>query len=161
MSVDTFVLCSIAAVITVFAWWRERTLGAPPPLRPRLQPVLSPLFVLAAGLILGVVLVVTALVSVGLGFETVPDALAYPALVMGVAPIAAVGYACARWWQLPYLLVVFWPLALVVGTDPEEVTSVDDALLVASGIVVIVGVGVVLRELVWAASQHGRTRTAG
>ena len=41
MSVDTFVLCSIAAVITVFAWWRERTLGAPPPLRPRLQPVLS------------------------------------------------------------------------------------------------------------------------
>ena len=116
---------------------------------------------LAAGLLLGVVLVVTTLVSVGLGFETVPDALAYPAVVVGFAPIAAVGYACATWWQLPYLLVLFWPLALVVGTDPEEVTSVDDALLVACGIAVIVGVGVVLRELAWAASQHRRARTAG
>lgn len=155
------VLCALAAVITAFAWWRERKIGAPPPLRPWLRPALSPLFVGVAAMILGAVLVVTALVSDGLGFDRVPDTLAYPASVLGLAPIAAVGYACARWWQVPYLLVLFWAGALVVGVDPDEPTSVDDALFVAGGLAVIVGVGVVLRELVWAASQHRREPPAG
>lgn len=162
MSVGAIALCSLAALISAFAWWRERTHGAPPPSRPWLRPALSPLFLLPAGMLLGVVLVVTTLISLGLGFDTVPDALAYPAMVVGFAPFAAVGYACARWWQPPYLLVLCWLLALVVGIDPaDEATSVDDALVVASGIAVIVGVGVVVRELVWAASQRRRERLAG
>jgi len=65
------VLCSVAAGLTAFAWWRERMVGAPPPLRPWLRPALAPLFVLAAGMLLSAVLVLTALVSLGLGFDRV------------------------------------------------------------------------------------------
>lgn len=106
-------------------------------------------------MLLGVVLVVTALVSLGLGFDTVPDALAYPAMVVGIGAVRG-----GRLRVREVVAAAVPARALLASRARRRHRPggrghvLDDALVVASAIAVIVGVGVVVRELVFAASQR-------